>query len=64
MNSEIEWFVMDGRALFDTDAASIFEACGQTRPSMKKLRRDWGDMEACLCMSVDCGPIEFVEVIK
>lgn len=45
---ESEYVVMDSRAIFDTDAAAILEACGPKRPSWKSLRKDWGGQEAVL----------------
>ncbi len=48
MEKEYEFFVMDGRARFDTDRASVFEALGRNPPQQWKLRRDWGGMNAVL----------------
>lgn len=42
MEKEYEFFVMDGRARFDTERASVFEALGRKQPQPWKLRRDWG----------------------
>lgn len=39
-------------------------SCGPQRPSMKRLRRDWGGQGACLCVSPGKRGIEFVEVIR
>lgn len=58
-----EWLVMDARAIYDVDAAIVLEACGPQRPGMKRLRRDWGGQDACLCVSPGGDGIEFVERI-
>jgi hypothetical protein len=58
-----EWLVMDARAVLDPDSAVVLEAYGHQRPSMKRLRRDWGDQDACLCVAPGGKGIEFVERI-
>ena len=65
---EFEYFVMDGRARFDTDRAAVFEALGRNLPSNKKLRRDWGDMDAVLVRAPvisdnACGDFEYLKDI-
>ena len=72
---EYEWFVMDGRARFDTESAAVFEACGNKEPSNKSLRKDWGDMDAVLVRAqvtakdsttgdvISCGDFEYVRDI-
>lgn len=45
---KFEYFVMDGRARFNTEDAAVFEALGQKRPSDKYLNRDWAGMDAVL----------------
>lgn len=35
MKQEFEWFVMDGRAKFNTDDAVVYEALGTQEPSNK-----------------------------
>jgi len=69
-----EWLVMDGRARFDTDEASIMEALGHGRedqPPRKAARSQWQGYDACLCFCPDlpgngrmCGPAEYVEDVK
>ena len=69
-----EWLVMDGRARFDTDAASIMEALGHGRedqPPRKAARAQWNGYDACLCFCPDlpgggnlCGPAEYMEDVK
>lgn len=71
---KFEYFVMDGRAQYDLELATIFEALGQKEPSKKRLQRDWGDMGACLVRapvtSEDasgnsrCGSFEVIREIK
>ncbi|KAF2282484.1 hypothetical protein GH714_044090 [Hevea brasiliensis] len=48
VEKEYEFFVMDGRARFDTERASVLEALGRKLPQSWKLRRDWGGMGAVL----------------
>ena len=45
---EFEFFVMDGRARFDTSRAAVLEALGRKPPKQWKLSRDWGGMDAVL----------------
>lgn len=61
------WLVMDGRAAYDVDAASIMETWGEfaDQPSMKKLRKSWGAHGCTLCRALvvnedKIDPIEFV----
>ncbi|KLE40683.1 hypothetical protein [Klebsiella aerogenes] len=42
------YMVMDSRAQFDIDRASVLECCGNKQPSWKSLRRDWGEQGAVL----------------
>ncbi|WP_065357950.1 hypothetical protein [Kluyvera georgiana] len=42
------YMVMDGRAQFDIDRASVLECCGNKQPSWKSLRKDWGEQGAVL----------------
>ena len=56
------WFVMDGRAVFDTDRASVLWSAGSKRPSKKELAEDFGGMDACLCVHRN-GSLEYVEGI-
>lgn len=65
---EFEYFVMDGRARFNTDRAAVFEALGRNLPSNKKLRREWGDMDAVLVRApvisdTACGEFEYLKDI-
>lgn len=71
---DYEYFVMDGRAKFDTDDAAVYQALGTKQPSNKKLRRDWGLMGAVLCRAAvtskaangnttTCGDFEYVRDI-
>lgn len=73
MEQQFEYFVMDGRARFDTDSATVLEACGRKRPSDRYLKRDWGDMDAVLVRApvtadnsgggVSCGDFEYLRDI-
>jgi len=45
---EFEFFVMDGRARFDTERAAVLESLGRKPPQQWKLSRDWGGMDAVL----------------
>lgn len=71
---DYEYFVMDGRAKFDTDDAVVYQALGTKQPSNKKLKRDWGLMGAVLCRApvtnksvngdtITCGDFEYVRDI-
>lgn len=42
------FMVMDSRAQFDIDRASVLECCGNKQPSWKSLKRDWGEQGAVL----------------
>lgn len=43
------YMVMDSRAQFDTDAATVLECCsGNKQPSMKSLGKFWGQQGAVL----------------
>lgn len=42
------YMVMDSRAQFDIDRASVLECCGNKQPSWKSLLRDWGEQGAVL----------------
>lgn len=63
------WFVMDGRARFDTDRAVILEAlCEGTRHNVprKAAGREWKNHDATLCFAPQgddgvYGPAEYVE---
>ena len=48
MMPESQFVVMDSRAQYDTDAASVLEAVGSTQPSWRQLQRDWGNQGAVL----------------
>ncbi|MCK1065035.1 hypothetical protein [Pluralibacter gergoviae] len=65
---QFEYFVMDGRARFNTERAAVFEALGRNPPSNKKLRREWGDMDAVLVRAPvisdgACGEFEYLKDI-
>lgn len=69
---KFEYFVMDGRARFNTDDAAVFEALGQKLPSDRYLKRDWGEMDAVLVRapvvieidgSSNCGDFEYLRDI-
>lgn len=65
-----EFFVMDGRARFDTSRAAVFEALGRRPPKQWKLSRDWGGMDAVLVRApvtaegengtTSCGDFEYL----
>ena len=57
------WLVMDSRAAYDTDKASILECFTTGKPSQKYLDHNWGDMDAWLCF-VGKNGIQLVEAIK
>lgn len=57
------WLVMDSRAAYDTDKASILECFSNGKPSKKYLARNWGDMDAWLCFVGKDG-VQLVELIK
>lgn len=42
------YMVMDSRAQFDIDRATVLECCGNEQPSWKALRKDWGEQGAVL----------------
>ncbi|HHT0105348.1 TPA: hypothetical protein ACTXAP_004745 [Raoultella planticola] len=42
------FMVMDSRAQFDIDRASVLECCGNKQPSWKSLQSDWGEQGAVL----------------
>ncbi|WP_297196266.1 hypothetical protein [uncultured Pluralibacter sp.] len=42
------YMVMESRAQFDIDRASILECCSNKQPTRKSLRRDWGEQGAVL----------------
>ncbi|EAZ1705818.1 hypothetical protein BMG48_09595 [Salmonella enterica] len=42
------YMVMDSRAQFDIDSATILECCGDKQPSWRTLRKDWGEQGAVL----------------
>lgn len=74
MKQKFEWFVMDGKAKFNTDEAVVYEALGTQEPSNKKLKRDLGLMGAVLCRAeitkkaqdgntTQCGDFEYVRDI-
>lgn len=56
------WAVMDGRAIDDPDSATVLESCGENKPSMKTLSKDWGGQLACL-MFFDGENFVFEELI-
>jgi hypothetical protein len=61
-NEKIEhWFVMDARAIYDTDEASVIWSAGNKRPSKRELR-DFAGEDACLCVQRG-DSMEFVELI-
>lgn len=70
MSQQFEYFVMDGRARFDTERAAVFEALGRSLPQEWKLRRDWGGMDAVLVRArvlsnlQDCGDFEYLSDIE
>ncbi|EPJ9675275.1 hypothetical protein R4R86_004832 [Citrobacter farmeri] len=42
------YMVMDGRAQFDINRATVLECCGNKKPSWKSLQEDWGEQGAVL----------------
>lgn len=42
------YLVMDSRAQFDFDKATILECCGNKKPSWRSLGQDWGNQGAVL----------------
>jgi len=61
------WLVMDGRARFDVDVATIFEAQQGTEdlPLWKWAKRNWSGYDACLCFAPEIeegkvGPAQYV----
>lgn len=42
------YMVMDSRAQFDIDRATVLECCGNKQPSWRSLRKDWGEQGAVL----------------
>lgn len=42
------FMVMDSRAQFDIDRATVIECCGNKQPSWRSLRKDWGEQGAVL----------------
>lgn len=42
------YMVMDSRAQFDIDRASVLECYGNKQPPWKSLQRDWGEQGAVL----------------
>ncbi|AXC68241.1 hypothetical protein DOE63_23915 [Salmonella enterica subsp. diarizonae serovar 59:z10:-] len=42
------FMVMDSRAQFDIDRATVIECCGNKQPSRRSLRKDWGEQGAVL----------------
>lgn len=42
------YMVLDSRAQFDVDRASVLECCGNEQPSWKSLRQFWGEQGAVL----------------
>lgn len=70
--TKVLWLAMDGRARFDTDAASILEVlCDGVldQPPRKLARREWKDHDACLCYAIKkpgqhaLEPAEYLEDI-
>jgi hypothetical protein len=67
---EFEFFVMDGRARFDTGRAAVFSSLGRNPPKQWKLSRDWGGMDAVLVRApvqsessngkTSCGDFEYL----
>ncbi|WP_241639964.1 hypothetical protein [Rosenbergiella epipactidis] len=67
------WFVMDGRAEYNTQDAQVFEVIGEDEPDNDDLG-DWSDMGACLVRAeitnitekgdIQCGEFEFIRVIE
>ncbi len=74
MKQDFEYFVMDGRARFDTDRAVVLEACGRRKPGNKSLSRDWSGMGAVLVRAPvlsgqgadgsTCGEFEYLRDIE
>lgn len=56
-----QWFVMDGRAVYDTDSACVMWSGGNSRPTKKQLR-DFEGEDACLCVQRG-DTMHFVEKI-
>lgn len=46
------YIIMDGRAVHDTDSASILEVIGETKPTKSDLVL-WRKMNACIVISID-----------
>ncbi|ECB2048577.1 hypothetical protein EVH22_21750 [Salmonella enterica subsp. enterica serovar Bareilly] len=42
------FMVMDSRAQFDIDRATVIECYGNKQPSWRSLRKDWGEQGAVL----------------
>ena len=42
------FMIMDSRAQFDIDRATVLECCGNKQPSWRSLRKDWGEQGAVL----------------
>ncbi len=63
-----QWIVMDGRARYDTDAASIYEVlCQGSRDNIpvKAARKIWKGHDVVLCFApiisaTMLGPMEYV----
>ena len=74
MSQLFEYFVLDGRAEFDMESASVYQVLGRKIPSSKQLSRDWGDMGAILARApvvnnlngdtTECGEFEIVHHIE
>ena len=61
--SDETWLVMDSRAAYDTERASILECFTDGKPSKSTIKRNWGGMGAWLCFCGDDG-VQIVELIE
>ena len=64
------WLVMDGRAAFDTDSATVFEVLDDGTRDDVPNADSWRDHDACLCWAEyyegsaeNAKEIEFIKVI-
>lgn len=48
------YVVMDSRALYDTEKATVLQSVGATRPKMEELQEVWGEMNAVLVRWYGC----------
>ena len=42
------YLVMDGRAQWNTDEASVLESMGKSKPTIEDCQKRWGSMDAVL----------------